>query len=148
PSSDYYKKADFSEVRNQYKEHIARLTRLAGIASEVTATTVASQILDFETKLAEGALPPDQIQDPTLIYHPTRMGDVQKMSPSFSWNAYFQGVNGKLPKVIDITEPGFLRTVDELVQKSDLAVLRGYLKWQFLETVARYSSLDMYQEWF
>ena len=57
-------------------------------------------------------------------------------SPHFDWNDYFATVGAPDVQAINVTAPGFFRTLDALLARGSLADVRIYLKWRAIEAAA------------
>ena len=133
PDRAYYLDEDerTRSIREAYVRHVARVFGLAGDAPEVAAAK-AKAVLAFETSLAEPALSRVERRDPYKMWHRTQLADLQKLTPTFSWQAYLDGVGS--PKVADlnVTEPKFFERVERMLNETSLADWRTYLSWQIL----------------
>lgn len=149
PDSTYYKKTDAESVklRGQYQTHIAAMFVLAG-QSQTEAAASALDVLSVENALAQIALPPEDLQDPTKLYNPSDAKALGTMASHFNWNDYFQGLGIKTPAITNVSEPKFLGEVDALVNTLTVAQLRTYLKWHLIESIAPLLGQKLYTEWF
>ncbi len=118
-------------IREAYVAHIARTFALGGDAPEVAATK-AKSVLAFETALAEAALSRVERRDPYKTWHRTQLADLQKLTPTFSWQRYLDGIGS--PKVADlnVTEPKFFERIERQLKDASLADWQVYLSWQLL----------------
>jgi putative endopeptidase len=135
------------KLRGQYQDYVAKLFSLAG--DTVAASADAAQdVLKIETELASQALPPEDLQDPTKLYHAVDGAALQGMTPSFNWAKYFNFINIKEPTTIDVTEPKFMAQVETLLKTADLKSLKNYLKWHVIQALAPYLGKDVYDAYF
>ena len=148
PDSTFYTKTDDASVavRAKYQEHITKMFLLAG-TSNTEALSAAAEVMAVEYTLAANALPPEDLQDPTKLYHPGDLKALQAQTRSLDWPQYFAALGIKTPQIIDPTEPQFMEAVDSILN-SDLGRLKTYLKWHVIEAMAPYLGKSIYNEWF
>ena len=94
PTADYYSKAEYKDLRDKYRAHIAKLFELTGVSAP-DAEKKAATVLDFETSLASHSLVPVQLRKPENQYHFVTVAEANKITPHFDWGAFFraQGVD-------------------------------------------------------
>src|SRR5262249_54489404 len=93
PDRDYYTKTDEAshKIREQYVEHVRRMFQLAGDDAP-RAQVEARLVLSIETKLAEPSMTRVELRDPEATYHRMTPAQMKKLTPGFSWVAYFRDV--------------------------------------------------------
>ena len=136
PDRDYYLKSDdrFKDARDKYRVHVANIFKLAGY-SDADAKTASETVLQFESKLAENSLDNVALRDPPATDHKTTFADLQKMTPHFDWNVYFD--NAKLPRAdLNVREPKFLAEFDRQLVDTPVPAWKTYLKWHVLHAAA------------
>jgi len=136
PDRDYYLKSDdrFKDARDKYRVHVANIFKLAGY-SDADAKTASDTVLQFETKLAENSLDNVALRDPPATDHKTTFADLQKMTPHFDCNVYFD--NAKLPRAdLNVREPKFLAEFDRQLVDTPVPAWKTYLKWHVLHAAA------------
>jgi len=136
PDRDYYLKSDdrFKDAREKYRVHVANIFTLAGY-SDADAKTASDTVFQFETKLAENSLDNVALRDPPATDHKTTFADLQKMTPHFDWNVYFD--NAKLPRAdLNVREPKFLAEFDRQLADTPVTAWKTYLKWHLLHAAA------------
>jgi endothelin-converting enzyme/putative endopeptidase len=87
----------------------------------------------IESALAKGALDVVSARDPTKLYHKMTLADLQALSPAFDWPEYFRRVGAQdasLRTSINVTEPEFFKTFNQVVTSVPLEDLKTYLQWQ------------------
>jgi len=136
PDRDYYLKSEprFVEARDKYRQHVARMLRLAG-ASDAEATAAATTVFEFEKKLAQAALDNVALRDPNATDHPMSFAALTQLAPAFDWRRFFSGAR-VAPADLNVAEPKFLEEVNRQLQQAPLADWKRYLRWQFLHASA------------
>ncbi len=138
PDRDYYLQNDdrMKMIRQQYVEHVTKMFVLLGDSPE-RAGAEAKSVLAIETSLAEGSLPRVDQRTPANVYHVMTIAELQGLTPDFSWATYLQAKGeGSLPTV-NVAEPEFFRSMNKVLDTTDLPALKSYLRWH---TVHRYAT--------
>jgi putative endopeptidase len=146
PDRDYYLKTEprFVEARQKYAAHVTKMFTLSGLG-DATAKAAAETVMRFETRLAEASLDNVARRDPKATDHKTRFADLQKLTPAFDWSAYFR--HFELPTDdVNVEEPRFLETVNQLLTTAPLDDWKTYFKWQLLDSAAASLSADVVDE--
>jgi hypothetical protein len=136
PDRDYYLKSEqrFIEARAKYLEHMQKMFVLAGDSPDA-AKAKAVSVLAFERRLAEASLDNVALRDPKQQDHKMSFAQLQKLTPSFDWAAYFDAAN--LPHAdLNVAQPAFLARFEELLSKRDIADWRNYLEWSLYNNAA------------
>lgn len=153
PDRDYYVKTEerFQQARAKYLIHVANMFKLAGY-SDADAQKAATSVMQFETALAKATLDNVARRDPAATDHKTTFAELQKLTPQFDWNGYFQAAKmAEIP--LNVQEPKFLEEFNRQLTATSLPDWRTYLKWQLLHQSAPYLSqafvdenFDFYQK--
>ena len=137
PTKDYY--SDDSEkmkkIRDAYVAHISKTLAMTGVPKK-QADKDAASVLALETKLAEAALRPAELRDPTKLYHRMDQAALKELAPTIDWPKYFTGVgvDGMIP--INVTIPNYLKAASEVMQNASLPEIKAYLKIRMLDSYA------------
>ena len=101
PDRDYYTKDDDAskKLRDQYVAHVTKMFTLLGDSKDVAAKN-AKTVMDIETSLAKAARTRVELRDPQKNYNKMQQAELQKLTPDFNWNEYFEATN--LPAAGDI----------------------------------------------
>jgi len=147
PDRDYYTKTDAKsqEIRDKYLAHVGKMFELIG-ESKAQAKKDAQSAMDLETALAKASLTRVERRDPYNIYHKLKLADLQKITPSFDWSAYF--AKRGLPGVesINVTQPKFLEEVEKQIANTPLSQWKAYLRWHAAHDLAPYLSSKFVKE--
>jgi len=136
PDRDYYVKEEprFVEARAKYLEHIAAMFKLAG-RDAAAAKRAADTVMAFELGLAKATLDNVARRDPASSDHAMSAADLQKLTPSFDWAAYFKA-SGVQPTTLNVTEPAFFTEVERQLKATPVADWKTYLSWQLINSEA------------
>ena len=141
PDRDYYVKEDAKsvELRKSYAAHVQKMFELLGDTPSLAAAE-AQTVLRIETALARGSMTRVERRDPKKLYHKVTPPELQAITPSFRWKEYFAKVG--LPSVgaLNVATPEFFKTLEQEIEKEDLAAWKTYLRWHVVHMNAPYLS--------
>ncbi len=137
PDMDYYVSEDSKkrELLAEYEQHIARMLILLGDI-EAEATRKASKILAFETELAKHSRTRTEMRQLDKMYHRMDRAGLKELSPGLPWDSFFKATKHADINAINVMTPEFFEALQDLVQTTDLEVLRAYLKWNVVNATA------------
>jgi putative endopeptidase len=147
PDRDYYTKTDdrSKDVRRQYQEHVAKMFELVG-DDAAKAATEAKTVLDLETKLAEASLTNVERRDPEKTYHKMSRAELRTLTPSWSWDSYFQEIGYANIDSVDVSAPKFFETVNQELKEAPVDSWKVYLRWHLVNTAAPWLSQPFVDE--
>jgi predicted metalloendopeptidase len=124
-----------TELRAQYKTHIAALLRIAGIRDSIER---ASQILLLETRIAQAFAPDADAADVSKQNNSWKREDFAAKAPGIEWRAYFKaaGLDGQSDFVV--WQPSAVTGVSALVATEPIGVWKDYLTFHLIQ---HYSSI-------
>jgi putative endopeptidase len=137
PDRDYYLKSDPKSVqlRNDYEKHVTRIFELLGETPEKAAAD-AKTVLKVETELATAAMDRVERRDPNKVYHKMTTAQLQELSPGFTWKEYFTTIGAPSFDSLDVSVPGFVKGMNQLIATTNLEDLKTYLRWQTVHHAA------------
>src|SRR6202171_4920377 len=141
PDRDYYTKADdkSKQIREQYQDHIAKMLALVG-DDATKAAAEAKTILDLEIKLAEASLTNVERRDPAKTYHKMSRPELQKLTPNWSWDTYFQEIGYTNIDSVDVSAPKFFETMSRELKEIPVDNWKIYLRWHLVNAAAPWLS--------
>ncbi len=133
PDRDDYLKTDERTVakREAYAKHVQKMFELAGDAPERAAQEMKS-VLAIETALANATMDRVAMRDPANRYHPMTRAELAALTPAFSWDRYLGGIGAVGFDKVNVSSPGFLKGVNEVLQSQPIGDVRSYLRWHLL----------------
>ncbi len=147
PDRDYYLKNDAKsqQIRHAYIQHVTNMFVLLGDKKTVAANE-ASTVMTIETALAKASMSRIEQRDPHAIYHIKDLAELQKITPHFSWQNYFSGINHPEIKQINLATPVFFSALDAQLQTVSLANWKIYLRWHLLSSFSAFLSQPFVDE--
>ncbi len=141
PDRDYYTKNDpkSEKLRQQYVAYIKQLLAMIGENPEQAAADAAAT-MRIETNLAMASLTRVERRDPHKTYNKMTVPQLAALVPSIDWKNYFtmQGAFGL--DSLNVSQPAFMKAVQQELSTEPLAALRGYLIFHELTATAPYLS--------
>jgi putative endopeptidase len=136
PDRDYYVKTEalFVERREKYLAHVAAMFKLAG-RDDAAARRAADTVMTIELGLAKASLDNVALRDPTATDHTMSAAELQALTPSFDWKAYFASA-GIHPASLNVTEPAFFSELERQLKTAPVADWKTYLTWHVINGAA------------
>ena len=137
PDRDYYLKDDEAskKLRDQYVAHVTKMFALLGDSKDDAAKN-AKTVMDIETSLAKVARTRVELRDPQKNYNKMRQDELQKLTPDFDWNDYFQATNLAAAGDINVGQPDFFKGADDVLKAVSLDDWKTYLRWHLVHSEA------------
>ncbi|MEO8933246.1 MAG: M13 family metallopeptidase [Xanthomarina sp.] len=134
---DYYvdQDADTKDKREKYRAHIARMLQYIG-EDEASSKVKADQVLAFETRMAEPRMTKEERRDPRKRFNPKSIEDLNKMTASIDWKAYFDGIGVTSLDTIIVSDPGYFKALETLLKENQVQVWKDYLNWTLINGAA------------
>jgi putative endopeptidase len=145
PDRDYYLKDNFSDVREKYREHLAKMFTLLGEKSS-DATNDAATVLNLETELAKVSRTRVELRDPDKNYNKFTTAEIVTTNSVIPWTSYWteSGLSIEPSPKKDVVhlsygivgQPEFFSAVDKLLHERPIADWKIYLRWHLLHNSA------------
>jgi len=141
PDRDYYLLDDprMSKIREQYKQYVVALFKLAG-DNDDKAAGEADSVLAIETALAKGSTPRVDLRDPAKRYHLLPVSDLKTLAPDFDWSAYLSGIPTPQLQELNIATPDFFKTMNGVLAQQSIDGIKSYLRFHALNGAAPWLS--------
>lgn len=141
PDRDYYTKTDAKsqEIRERYVQHVTRMLQMIG-ESEPDAKADAQTIMAIETDLAKASLTRVEKRNPYNLKHTYTPDELRGLVPNFDWDTYLERIHAPEFQKVNVTEPKFLTALNNELAQHNIADWRAYLRWQLVNSEARYLS--------
>ena len=141
PDRDYCTKDDPKsvEVRKAYATHVAKMFQLLGDKPDPAAAE-AETVMRIETALAKGSMTLVERRDPKNLDHKMESVELEKIDPAFSWPVYFAKVGLPSLASLNVSAPGFFKTLNEVIDKESLSDWKTYLRWHLVHAYATHLS--------
>ena len=141
---EYYFDTDeqTTNIRNEYKKHIAQMFTLFGYLDGDLAADV---VMRMETRLAKAALNNVELRDPIANYNKMSVNDLQSLVPQIDWALYLD-LAGMHTDSINVGQIEHLKEAGRMFAEESLNDLQTYFIWQIIDGSSNYLSNDVYME--
>jgi endothelin-converting enzyme/putative endopeptidase len=141
PDRDFYFKDDAKskEQRAAYLAHVTRMFTLAGDTPEKAAVH-ANAVMVLETKLADASMTRVERRDPNKRNNPTTLKAFVKKNAGFDWAAYVKATGAPPFTDMNVGNPGFFLSFEQILKTTPLDEVKTYLRWQTLRSAAPWMS--------
>jgi putative endopeptidase len=149
PDEAYYREDKHKEILEAYQVHVGKMFALAGW-DKAKAEAAAKTVVELETTLASKHWDNVATRDADKTNNPTKFADLQKLTPTFDWNLWFEGA-GIDPKVLAesiVMMPSFFEGLASVYSESNLENLKTWLSWNVISSKAAYLSQEFVDERF
>lgn len=144
PDRDYYvsEDKDSKEKREKYVLHVARMLQFLGEKPEQAKKNAAS-ILELEIAMAKPRLDRVERRDRRKTYNPMTVSDLQKLTPSVSWDNYLQQIGiGKIDSLV-VSQPKYMTALEDIFKANKVEDWKSYLRWTLLNKSSNLLSTDI-----
>lgn len=123
-------------IRSEFVKHVDNMMHLTGWTPGTEGAKLDGKaLLTFETELAKIQLSNVELRDPIKTYNKISMTELKELSKNTDWSI-FAGVQGLSSDTIVVQNKQYFSSLDKLLNKTQLPVLKFYLYYQ---TVAHFS---------
>jgi putative endopeptidase len=149
PDEAYYREDKHKEILEAYEIHVGKMFALAGWDKN-QAAAAAKTVVELETTLASKHWDNVATRDADKTNNPTKFADLQKLTPSFDWNLWFEGsgINKTVLEESIVMMPSFFEGLSSVYSESNLDGLKTWLSWNVISSKAAYLSQDFVDERF
>jgi putative endopeptidase len=134
PEKSYYSDA-MASYREEYKKHITAMFSLMGDDATI-AQKNAEAVLSLEKKLADSSMSAVEQRDQEAQYNKMTMAELMKLCPNIDWKTYFKAIGAPELKEIIVSQPAFMRQVNNLLATESVDTWKAYFRWQLVHFCA------------
>lgn len=138
PEREYYLRDDeqFRQIRSQYRDHIARLLQLGGIARGRSAQSTADRIVALETEIAKRHWPIAQRRERDQTYNLRTRTELIALLDGYPVEASLEAAGfGNVAEFI-VRELSAMQPLAQLFAATPVNVWREYLSYHYLRSTA------------
>src|SRR5580698_3279279 len=111
--------------------HLTRLFMQAGDTIQQTMSEEGA-VVGIATKLARAAMNGADSADPDNRYHVLSLAELEKLAPHFDFRVDFSQITTRPIETVNVTNPDYLKAVDELISSLPIDSWKSYFRWQIL----------------
>lgn len=133
PSRDYYFADQFTQVREEFSSHVAKMFELAGDSLEA-AEAGAAVIVSLETALAENAKTPLELRDRLANYHRFSHAELAALLSAIPVLDLLRdsGLDLTASDYVIVGQPKFLEGLNTLLTERPIEEWKTYLRYRTL----------------
>ncbi len=135
PDREYYLSDTFAQVRADYKEHVAKMFILKGIA-EPQARNWAETVLGIETEMAKSSRSRTDLRDSEKNYNMMETAQLDSRYATLSLNAYMKDIGVPPTQYAVVGQPEFLDALNGQLSSRSVDDWKVYLYWKTLHSFA------------
>ncbi|MDA3615647.1 M13 family metallopeptidase [Polluticaenibacter yanchengensis] len=145
PERSYYFDTDAKtvEIRNAYKKYVNDI--LTSVYGKEALTLNTNEIYAFEEQLAKNSRKLEDMRDPYENYNKTSFKAFQQKLKTINLTDWFNAAEIPVQDSINIMQPAYYSALDKILAVTPLAVLKDYLKVNYVSAFDSYldkASLD------
>jgi putative endopeptidase len=133
PDRDHYVKSGFEEQVDAYRQHVARMLALAGVAKPDAA---ARDVLAIETELAKLTKTATEKRDIETSHDPTDLKQLARRTKSIDWKGYFKALGAAPSAKLVVGAPKLFAGLDGVRKRFKPAQWSGYFTYHLLVATA------------
>lgn len=149
PSKDYYFAEPFAKVRDQFKEHVAKMFVLLGDTPEAAAAGAAT-VLALETEMAKHMKTPVELRDRVANYNRMSFDELAALMPAFPIRQHIRDA-GYADGIVDyvvVGQPKYLEGLNGLLASRPIDEWKTYLRYRLVASAAPLLAAPFEQESF
>ncbi|MDP2286999.1 MAG: M13 family metallopeptidase [Actinomycetota bacterium] len=124
-----------TSLRLAYVDHV-RAQLINVNTPETEAGALAPGILEFETRLAEQHMKAEERRDLDRTLNRFSIDALGELAPDLGLPQYLIGVGAAQAQSVNVENIEYLQQLNAIVESTDLATLRGYLKFRVVSACA------------
>ena len=133
PNKNYYSDADKQSILDQYEKHVYNSFTLIGYSNE-QASRAARNVIELETKMADGMMTPAELRIPEDSYNKMDIKEFQNAFKNFNLEEYLKVVGSQKVEDIVIGQPKYISLLNDLLKSESLASWKDYFSWKVIRT--------------
>ncbi|MFZ5618944.1 MAG: M13 family metallopeptidase [Pseudomonadota bacterium] len=133
PNRDYYLDEKFADKRTKYRDYIASVLTLAGLAD---AQGAADRVFAFELEIARTHWEPAKRRNRDLTYNLKSIEQLEAFAPSAPWRAMLASAGLQSLDEVIVREDDAVQKIADLVAATPVATLQEYLKFHLINSNA------------
>jgi len=143
PDESYYHEPQHEDVRQQYREHLARTFALVAGHAEPTAddVTQADAVWELETTIADTHWDIVRTRDMIQMYNLRTVAQLAEEAPDFGWDTILRAANltGRIAEVVNC-QPSFFTDVAKLLTPQRLDAWKSWARYHLVTDLSPYLS--------
>jgi putative endopeptidase len=147
PDRDYYFPTDDKgkALLADYEVHLAKMLVLSGVP-EADAAKAATDVVAFETKLAEASIPRAELRDPEKSYNRVDRAGLIKLTPKLDWAGWLSAIGAGKANEISVDRPDTYKKFEGVLAGTKVGTLKQYLRFHTISAMAPNLAKPVFEE--
>jgi putative endopeptidase len=139
PDESYYRDAKFADIRTAYLAHLEKLFTLAGWADPARA---AQQVLDVETRLAQGHWERAETRDVLKAYNLTGIDELRALVPALPLDTWADALGADARTLAEtiVRQPSYLQHLSTALEEIPLEDWKAWVAIRVVRSASPYLS--------
>jgi putative endopeptidase len=139
PDESYYREDKFAEIRSAYLTHLEKMFALAGWQEPASA---AQQVLDVETRLAQGHWERAETRDVIKAYNLMTWTGLHDLAPALPWDEWATALGADESTLAEtiVAQPSYLQHLSTALEEIPLEDWKAWLAIRVIRSAAPYLS--------
>lgn len=138
PDRDYYLDPKFAAAKAAYQAYIQNCLALSNLFGHLQRDTLAANIVDFETDIAEVSWSRAEQRDDNKMYNPMTVAELIQLAPEFPWKAFLSEAGLDSVKKVIVAEVTALPIISAIYQNTPTEIVRAWAAFHLLDNAAPY----------
>jgi endothelin-converting enzyme/putative endopeptidase len=145
PDESYYREEKFGDIRVAYVTHLAKLLALAGWPD---AESAAQQVMDVETRLAQGHWERTETRDRQKTYNLMPLADLRQLAPALDWDAWATALGADEQTLAEtiVREPSYFEHLSTALGEVPLEDWKAWVAVRVVRSATPYLSREFVEE--
>ncbi len=145
PDRDYYVEASFADTKAAYRNYVATVLRSIDWPD---ADARATEILAFESEVAESSWTTTARRDLVALYNPVSVTELEKFAPGFPWRPFLAAASlGNTQRVV-IGEKSAFPKLAAIFARTPIPTLQAWLALTTVDNASPYLASSFANAWF
>jgi putative endopeptidase len=135
PDRDYYLRDAFKDKKAAYRDYVARLLDMAGWTE---AQERATDIVAFETRVAEASWSRIESRDRDRTYNPMATAELDTLAPDFPWSTYLDAAGVRGARTVVVRQKSAFPKLAKIFAETPVATLQAWKAFRVIDQAAPY----------
>ena len=87
-------------------------------------------------------LPKEEMRNPLNRYNPKTLEELNELAPNINWEKYLSGIGATGFKEIIVSQPKYMKEVNEIWETESLGTIKEYLRWGVINDAAGFMNTE------
>jgi len=131
PNKEYYTSENKKEILAKYRQHIINNFNMLQFSSDASSS-MADQVIAFETSLASAMMAPAELRVPEKTYNKMSLDNTSKLMGQLDFETYLSAIGSSTFDSLIVAQPDFLKKTNEMLVNETMESWKAYLTWKVI----------------